>query len=196
MIGTRTLPFARVGAVAVALAWGAACTNSGLVGTTPTTGVPATGAPAGGTPSGSECEYTGTWAVSTAFCGSFEIDADWFGVYPETTMRITDSGAGDGSCDVAFSWSNAQCAEEEEWQITEITSSSMSVVFNGISTCNPDACTFFGSDASCVVGDRQDGSAVELGFERLQATQIRITGLLQDGYPQCTLDLTTEWVKE
>lgn len=182
--------------VAFALVLGAACTNSGLadqVGTADSG--PTLTAPAGGNTGPSSCELEGSWSISKAWCGTFEIDTDWFAVYPTTQLDITDSGNGDGSCNASFSWSNAQCAEEEDWEITGIDSDALHIRHGGIATCAPASCTFFGSDDTCIEGDRTTADPVSYGLERLQATQIRITGLLADGYPQCTLDLTTEWTR-
>ena len=190
-------PLLKLVSIAAALVIGTACTNSGLQGQV---GLDDSGPtltnPTGGNTGPASCDLTGSWVVAKAWCGTFEIDTDWFAVYPTTTMQITDSGAGDGSCDVAFSWSNAQCAEEEDWEITAAGPSSLSIRHGGIATCAPDACTFFGSDDTCIVGDRTAADPVEYDLERLQATQIRITGMLAAGYPQCTLDLTTEWTQQ
>lgn len=196
MIGTGSLPYARLAGVAAALALGAACTNSGLGGQTPTTGVPATGQPTGGGSPGTDCAYVGTWEVVEAKCGTFDINDDWFAIYPTTTMEISDSGAGDGSCDVVFSWSNASCSEVETWEFTAFSGGEVSVKFDGIDTCEPASCTFFGSDASCVEGDRQQGGTQSYGFESLSGSSFGTVGLLEWGYPQCTLDLAAEWSKQ
>ncbi len=190
---TRTTASLKLCLAALAVAIGTACTNSGLAQQVGLTDSGATGTATGGQTGPTACTLEGDWAVTKAFCGTFEIDQDWFAVYPTTTMSITDTGAGDGSCAVAFAWSNAQCAEEEDWEITGTTNNTVTIRFGGISSCQPDACTFFGSDDTCSVGDRASADPVEFGLEILQPTQIRITGLLAQGYPQCTLDLVTEW---
>lgn len=195
MIGTRS--HLKLLTVASALVIGVACTNSGLADQVGLEDSGATGTnPTGGNTGPTSCALAGNWTVSKAWCGTFEIDTDWFAVYPTTEMSITDSGAGDGSCSVAFSWSNAQCAEEEDWAITGSTADTVTIQHDGIATCAPAACTFFGSDDTCSEGDRSSAEAIDYGLETLQATQIRITGLLAEGYPQCTLDLTTEWVQQ
>lgn len=211
MIGMR--PTTKLLTIAAALALSLACTNSGLQDTLTTgtaAGTPGTGP--GGGPGGTgtgtgngggSCDWTGTWAVSTADCGAFVIDTDWFAVYTETTMVISDSGAGDGSCTVDFSWSGEGCAEEETWEITQSSDTSWSVRFGGIDTCAPDACTFFGNDDTCLVGDRVLATPLTFDVTQLSPTEIEIIGLFGDeelwvesGYPQCTLDLKTTWTKQ
>lgn len=179
-------------AVAVAIGIGTACTNSGLgqqVGTTAVTDSGTTTIPT------APVSLVGTWDVSAASCGTFGIDNDWFAVYPQTTMDITDTGNGDGTYFITFRWSNSSCAEVEQWEITETDATQMRILHSGITQCDPADCTFFPTDETCTVGARSQGQATEYEIEESTAGFFRIVGLLAQGYPQCTLDLKTEWTR-
>ena len=187
----------RILVIATALALGTACTRSGLgegevVGDTS----PNTGTSTGSTPTGLVCAWEGTWDLAKAFCSQIDLAAEgtFFDRYTATTMVITDTGNGDGNCDVTFHWEGPACAETEIWEISGADAADqMSIRFTGITACNPDSCQFDASDDDCLVGDRTDANVQSFDLDLLQAGQFRLTGLLDFSYPECVLDFITEW---
>lgn len=191
----------RLIAIAAAIALGCACTNSGLgqgqdTGPTPTTGVGNTTAPGP-----NSCSWVGTWNMAQAYCGNIDLadpPANYFEIYNQASMVITDSGNADGNCDVVFSWqTDSTCAETEEWEIISTDNDNkVRIRFGGISECNPSNCTFnVANDSGCMIGDRINAEPVTFDVEWLADDQVRISEMLDFSF-DCALGFLTEWRKQ
>ncbi len=160
-----------------------ACSNSGLgqPTTTPT-------ADTGATVVVDECPWVGRWTLRSVKCSTFDF-AEWYDDHTGATLDIAQ--ADQGGCDVVATVSGATCEESESWHFTSPVGINVDLTYNGISACNPDACTFNGPDAPCQVGDRAGGTET---ISVDDATgELQMVGALADTAPGCTLDIVTVW---
>ena len=161
----------------------AACSNSGL-GQPPTT--PSTGDTAAVVVD--ECPWVGRWTLQAVRCSSFDY-TDWYDDYTGATLDVAQ--ADEGGCDLVVTLSGATCEESEDWHMTSPVGINVDVTYNGIASCNPDGCTFNGTDEPCAVGDRAGGGET---ISVDDATgELQIVGALAHTAEGCQLDVVTIW---
>lgn len=164
----------------------AGCTNSGL-GLPPETA--ATG-DSGSTVSSGPCPWVGAWTLVSVGCGAFPYDG-WFVDHDAATMSVTEHPS--GGCAAEITVTGDDCTRIDAWRITAPTGVQSDAFFEGVTSCEPEACTFSADETSCLTGGGTD-----LG-ESIQADDtsgdLVLERVIADTAPGCSLDVLTTWVR-
>lgn len=152
--------------------------------------------PADSTPIGGPgCPWEGRWVLDGVMCAEFPFDPKWDSVYDQVTLRLDEER---GGCEATFVAASSSCEEVERWRWEpSVTLGLAEVVYEGITACDPAACTMGQGDmtyddTACAVGDRAGRSAA-ISVDDLSDTLV-VEGLLDDpGRHDCVLGLRTTW---
>ena len=173
-----------IGTSWLAMALLAACANSGLGETDADTDTDTT-------PEGT-CPWVGTWTLSTITCGSIPA-TEWFGPHTGATLDLSHAAA--GGCDAEMTLSGPSCNRTEHWSFPAPTGPDVTVAFDGIATCQPNACLFEPYGTPCAVGAIVGSAVVEItvvGTAMSMTVPYTAIGPLTDTV-DCPLELTTDW---
>ena len=174
-----------IGTPVLAMALLAACANSGLGQVDDDTDTD--NAPEG------TCPWVGTWTLTTITCGSIPA-TEWFDSHSDATLDLTHAAA--GGCDALMTLSGPSCTRTETWSFPAPTGSSVSVTFDGITSCVPNACLFEPYGTSCAVGALAGTATVTTtltGTTLSMVAPVGAVGPLTDTV-DCPLEVGTDWV--
>lgn len=177
----RRLAWLLVGPVAL---WAlASCTNSGL-------GAHSGDSGAGTTTGGGDCPWVGEWRLVTIACAAFD-DPDWFENYGKATMVVEDDPDGSGCrARASITSTNPACNQDEVWHFSAPVGSSVDIQMDGVTGCQPAACTFPG-DAVCTRGDGVRD--IPGGYVALVNGNLEARDLLANTEPNCGIEVITTW---
>lgn len=162
----------------------AACTNSGL-GLPPVTG--ATG-DTGTVVTGEPCPWIGTWTLSSVSCGSFPFD-EWYVDHDSASLELTQ--APQGGCWADVTVVGAACTRAERWHLGPPAGLEVDATYDGVTSCDPSACTFSVEEPACAVGGAAD-SPETIRVDDATGNLV-IERLIADTAPGCLLDVLTTW---
>ncbi|MBM4354377.1 MAG: hypothetical protein FJ109_11375 [Deltaproteobacteria bacterium] len=106
------------------------------------------------------CKYEGKYELESIACNDLDITADFKASVTKT--QITVSSLEGGGCRIEASNSGPSCAEQEIIDLVEADPGLWNAAYQGVSSCNPDACKFNDDDAPCVLGDRKGEGTIAI----------------------------------
>ncbi len=137
-----------------------------------------------------DCVLEGTWVLTTFFCGTYDITADWFALIDSTVLEISSVAEG---CSAVLTNTNAGCVETEQFLWDGVTADEVDGESLGITSCVPDGCSFGAGDEPCVVGDR--AGPINPGTYTLAGDVLTVTTQDPDGL--CAhLDTIQTWTRQ
>lgn len=163
----------------------AGCTNSGL-GLPPVTGATADTGTAVVT--GEPCPWIGDWTLSSVSCGSFPFEG-WYVDHESASLALTQ--APQGGCEATVTVVGASCSRAERWHLGPPSGLEVDATYEGVVSCDPDACAFSVEEPACKVG----GGAGAPETIRVDDTSgnLVIEQIIADTAPGCSLDVLTTW---
>lgn len=168
------------------------CTNSGLGRPTPVDTGEGSGQNDGKGKGNNKnnCPFVGEWELDSINCSTFPYDA-WYDIVETATLEIDH--ADDGGCTIVSTLEGQDCEQVEEWSLTKPVGTDADVTYEGISSCDPESCSFDPKISDCEEGGRTGEDTLSID----DATgDLTIDGLFIDFAYGCPLSVVTVWKKQ